>query len=129
MQRMRDEYGLDLERIGAIEKVLGTGDAGKSQGLTSVGRWVLNDLALPLRVSKLRNVLSGSTDLTGSQLREAIRNARNLALLRRRMAFLKTAQALLHHWHIVHRPFAAVMLIIMMIHVGVTIFFGYTWIF
>jgi hypothetical protein len=36
---------------------------------------------------------------------------------------------LLHHWHVFHKPFAYVMLFIMVLHVGVTVAFGYTWIF
>ncbi len=50
-------------------------------------------------------------------------------ILRRRIKLLKAMQKLLHHWHIFHLPFAIVMFIIMIIHVIVTITFGYRWIF
>jgi hypothetical protein len=33
------------------------------------------------------------------------------------------------YWHVAHLPFAIVMLTIMVIHVVVTIVFGYKWIF
>ncbi len=42
---------------------------------------------------------------------------------------LDTMQNLFKYWHVAHFPFALVMLIIMIIHVGVTIVFGYRWIF
>ena len=42
---------------------------------------------------------------------------------------LDTMQNLFKYWHVVHSPFALVMLIIMVIHVAVTILFGYRWIF
>jgi hypothetical protein len=42
---------------------------------------------------------------------------------------LDTMQNLFKYWHVVHSPFALVMLIIMAIHVAVTIVFGYRWIF
>jgi hypothetical protein len=49
--------------------------------------------------------------------------------LNRRIERLDTMQNLFKYWHVVHLPFALVMLIIMIIHVSVTIVFGYRWIF
>jgi hypothetical protein len=49
--------------------------------------------------------------------------------LNRRIERLDTMQNLLKYWHVAHLPFAFVMFIIMIIHVGVTIVFGYKWIF
>ena len=49
--------------------------------------------------------------------------------LNRRIDRLETMQKLFQYWHVAHLPFALVMLIIMVIHVGVSIVFGYTWIF
>ncbi|MDQ1296707.1 MAG: hypothetical protein QG611_686 [Bacteroidota bacterium] len=46
-----------------------------------------------------------------------------------RIERLDTMQNLFKYWHVVHLPFAIIMLIIMVIHVGVTILFGYRWIF
>jgi len=42
---------------------------------------------------------------------------------------LDTMQNLFKYWHVVHSPFALIMLVIMLIHVAVTIVFGYRWIF
>ena len=49
--------------------------------------------------------------------------------LDRRMERLEKMQKLFEYWHVIHMPFALVMLIIMMIHVAVTLIFGYRWIF
>jgi hypothetical protein len=49
--------------------------------------------------------------------------------LNRKIERLATMQNLFKYWHVVHSPFALVMLIIMVIHIGVTIAFGYRWIF
>ena len=46
----------------------------------------------------------------------------------RKIERLATMQNLFKYWHVVHSPFALVMLIIMVVHVGVTIAFGYRWI-
>lgn len=50
-------------------------------------------------------------------------------ILNRKIERLGTMQNLFKFWHVAHFPFALVMLIIMIIHVAVTILFGYRWIF
>lgn len=49
--------------------------------------------------------------------------------IQRKMERLMLMQKLFRYWHIAHLPFALIMLIIMVIHVGVTLAFGYKWIF
>jgi hypothetical protein len=49
--------------------------------------------------------------------------------LNRKIERLVVMQKLFIYWHVAHLPFALVMLIIMVIHVAVTIVFGYKWIF
>lgn len=49
--------------------------------------------------------------------------------LNRRIDRLQLMQNLFKYWHVAHLPFALVMLVIMMVHVGISIVFGYTWIF
>ena len=47
----------------------------------------------------------------------------------RRVETLHTMQKYFRYWHVAHLPFAIIMLVIMIIHVAVTIAFGYTWVF
>lgn len=54
---------------------------------------------------------------------------RNDISLNRRIERLVTTQKLFKYWHVAHLPFALVMLVIMILHVGVTLVFGYRWIF
>jgi hypothetical protein len=46
-----------------------------------------------------------------------------------KIARLQTMQKLLKYWHVVHLPFALIMLVIVIIHVIVTVSLGYKWIF
>ncbi len=55
--------------------------------------------------------------------------AKNEISLNRRIDRLQTMQKLFKYWHVAHLPFALIMLIIMVVHVAVSIIFGYTWIF
>lgn len=42
---------------------------------------------------------------------------------------LETMQKLFKYWHVAHLPFAIIMLVIVVVHVAITLAFGYTWIF
>ena len=50
-------------------------------------------------------------------------------IVSRRIGLLKTMQKLFKYWHVVHLPFAILMFVIMLIHIAVTVAFGYRWIF
>ena len=49
--------------------------------------------------------------------------------LSRKIGRLVTMLKYFRYWHIAHLPFALIMLIIVVIHVAVTVAFGYKWIF
>ncbi len=61
--------------------------------------------------------------------RELARLARRRATLERRVRRLESVRRLFHWWHVVHKPFAVLMLLIMVVHVAVAVSLGYTWVF
>ena len=67
--------------------------------------------------------------LTRKESKKIIKLVKNEISLNRRIDRLLTMQKLFGYWHVAHLPFAIIMLIIMIIHVAVTITFGYRWIF
>lgn len=58
-----------------------------------------------------------------------VRLVKNEKALSQRIARLEKMQQLFQYWHVAHMPFALIMLIIVVIHMGVTLALGYTWIF
>ena len=50
-------------------------------------------------------------------------------ILTRRIGSLDLFHKLFHYWHVIHKPFAYIMIIILFLHVGLTLFMGFTWIF
>ena len=50
-------------------------------------------------------------------------------VLTRRIAFLEQVKQIFHYWHVVHLPFSVIMFVILVVHVAVTVAFGYTWVF
>ncbi len=69
------------------------------------------------------------TGLSRAENDKLLNLVKNDITLNRRIERLDTMQSLFRYWHVAHLPFALVMLIIMVIHVAVTILFGYRWIF
>jgi len=64
-------------------------------------------------------------ELSEDEVREMIKDG-SVEKIMKRLALMKE---MFKYWHVAHLPFALVMLIIMVIHVIVTIVFGYRWIF
>ena len=74
-------------------------------------------------------MLAKQNSLKRSQYREIISLVKNEISLGHRIARLNQMQKLFKYWHVAHLPFALIMLIVVIIHVIVTITFGYRWIF
>ncbi len=68
-------------------------------------------------------------NISGKDYRQVKRLIRNQKRISRRIKRLDMMQNLFRYWHVAHLPFALIMLVIMVIHVGVSLFFGYKWIF
>lgn len=80
---------------------------------------------------KLREVRRDLTDsrISRPDIKKVLGLVRNEMSLNNRIDRLLTMQKLFKYWHVAHLPFALIMLIIMVIHVIVTLLFGYRWIF
>lgn len=60
-------------------------------------------------------------------LREVTRSALQKAMLERRLVLWNRLQQLFHYWHVIHKPFAVVMYLFMIVHVAVALLTGYGW--
>jgi hypothetical protein len=84
------------------------------------------DIKRVMRLFKRRIKLLG---INKDERKELLKAAKSELTMARRIAFLRTSQKLFQLWHVFHLPFAIAMFVIMIIHVAVTIVFGYKWIF
>jgi len=67
--------------------------------------------------------------VSGKSFKEVMGLIRSEISLSRKIDRLITMQNLFKYWHVAHLPFALLMLIIMLVHIGVALTFGYRWIF
>jgi len=79
-------------------------------------------------LSNLRKVLNRN-DLPKKHRKSIIKMVKHEISLASKIARLETMQRLFKYWHVVHMPFAIIMLIVVILHVAVTLTFGYKWIF
>ena len=82
-------------------------------------KWLLRDLTAQARYGNLRSRLVREAGVDRGTAKALAALAKKRALLDRRIAFLGTARQLLHHWHVFHKPFAIIMLVIMVVHIVV----------
>ena len=79
-------------------------------------------------ISDVKEILKHN-NINGKGYNEVIRLIKDEISLNRKIDRLISMQNLFKYWHVAHLPFALLMLIIMLIHVGVAITFGAHWIF
>ncbi|HPF36577.1 MAG TPA: hypothetical protein PLH84_14215 [Candidatus Krumholzibacteria bacterium] len=84
---------------------------------------------LPWLNATTARALQGFRDAKGQALAPEDRDlARRWVLLTRRVHLFHTIRDLFHWWHVLHKPFAVIMILIMIVHVGVAVALGYTWV-
>jgi len=126
--RVREVLSEDSSTYAEFERI-SSADHYKSFRLsTSIGFfiWEQFNVRRVMKSFKKRLKLLG---MTKSEREELMKAAKSEIVIARRIALLRTSQKLFHMWHIFHLPFAIAMFAIMIIHVAVTIIFGYKWIF
>jgi len=119
---MREKFQLDTGNQEIIEKLTRNSSGGNKSGFISS---YFEDVK---SIRKISNILN-KTNLNKVQRKEIIQLVKNELSLNHRIERLQTMQNLFKYWHVAHLPFALVMLVIMIIHVGVTLVFGFKWIF
>lgn len=121
-RRLQEELGeallkeLDSLAAGSIEP----GTRPGTPLLPLLLRMPLDGVRLRWRLRSFRRRHRESAELT--------RVIRQKALLQRRLLLWSRLQELFHHWHVLHKPFAIVMYIFMIVHVAVVILTGYGWV-
>ena len=116
--QIQQEIGEEL-----MQQIIHTGEERKTE--KSYVQQVLADWRSK---SQLRGRLK-SAQIQGKKLRVIMKLVGQEMTIQRRIIGLQYMQKLFKYWHVIHLPFAIIMLVIMLIHVAVTLIFGYRWIF
>lgn len=126
IHEMKEQITLQIQQeIGAdlMQQIIQTGEEKRTE--KSYIQQVLADWRLK---SQLRGQLK-LAQIQGKKLGMIMKLISHEMTMNRRIIGLQYMQRLFKYWHVIHLPFAIIMLVIMLIHVAVTLFFGYRWIF
>lgn len=128
---LENEYGIPAESVRASGLFSATDTPAGRSKLRAITSTIGQDFAMRRRARRLRRNLRrlGGKKLPSGLINEVVELARESSLLQRRIVFLDSMNDMFHYWHVFHKPFAYIMLGIMVLHVGVTVAFGYRWIF
>ncbi|MGE5804625.1 MAG: hypothetical protein ACM34M_02460 [Ignavibacteria bacterium] len=126
--RLKADYSVNGEIIPKIEKI---NFIDKYKNLTLSRSFVSQFKDYFLINSLLKEIKNDlkPLNLNSKREKEILRLAKSKLIISQRIGMLRTMQKLFKYWHIIHLPFAIVMFIIMIIHIGIAAAFGYTWIF
>jgi hypothetical protein len=122
-------YRIDETYLAKIENmIIGRIDAAKGS-LRVLMTLALSDLFLPLRMRRARKRIRRLTGVSKKNTRILVTHIKKKAILHRQIALWQHINNLFHYWHVIHKPFAVVMYLIMIIHVIITVLLGYKWLF
>jgi len=111
--------------ISQLDKVYSKGNRGTFR---SICRLMILNLVQPITRRRFRKKVRRIVPITGTQYNELFNAACRQSVLRLQVLILSDVQRMFHHWHVIHKPFAIIMYIIMAVHIGVAIWTGYGWI-
>ncbi len=92
------------------------------------GLWARPAYARKFRLELKRN-LKEEAGLEPSDLKSILQASKAQIAMRHKIERLELMQRLFRYWHVAHRPFALIMLFIVIVHVVITVAMGYYWIF
>jgi hypothetical protein len=87
--------------------------------------WLIgDDLARPFRFARLERRLRKEGGLPKQEIRAVLGLVRGQVTAARRLAFLGLFKRLFLYWHVTHLVFFIAMMVMLVMHVGATVFFG-----
>ncbi len=129
-KQLGEKYKLTASVQQRIQKISEMQAIDSVNGLSALFKIMANDLKRPFLLNKLkREIRAQNLRIPPEIFAQVMHIVKQKSLLLRKKACLDTANQVFHYWHVIHKPFAYVMIIIMFVHVMVAVTFGYRWIF
>lgn len=128
IQQLKDSYGLNEDQLALIEGYSKSNKI-KKKGLLGLFSFLYLDFLGFIRYHTFIKQLMNEIKVPPAEQSNVKQLVKQDIQLSRQIAFWDAAHTLFHYWHVIHKPFAYTMVVIMFIHIGVAVYFGYTWIF
>ncbi len=118
--QLRVRFRLDESQLASLDALVEV--PGRTGLIGGFARLVTDDLRLR---SGLRQFARSCRAVPRPVVREFERVVREKAQVRRRILLWDRVHELFHYWHVLHKPFALVMYVFMIVHVAVALATGY----
>ena len=122
-EQLRARFRLDEAQLGRLDALMAVPE--RTGLLGGFVRLVTDDLRLR---SALRGFARGCRSVPPAVVRDFERVVRQKAHVHRRILLWDRVHELFHYWHVLHKPFALVMYLFMIVHVAVALVTGYGWV-
>ncbi len=122
---LQTKFGLSSDQVDEMMDTL-NGGGDKSNGLFWL-HMITGDLKRQWRMFRARKTLPARYNISPQYAAALIEAAGRKSTMKRRIARLERVHKLFHYWHVIHRPFALIMYIIMIIHIVIALLFGISW--
>jgi hypothetical protein len=114
------DHGVDQKAVDRLERLA----VGRLENLSAMPAL----LVMPfLNLILARQLQSWMVGFHGRRDPEVLKLTRKWVLLTRRLLLFHQVRDLFHYWHVFHKPFAVIMILVMIVHVAVALALGYTW--
>lgn len=129
LTEINTKYKLDSDHLNNIEKEL-AGTENEDHGVIKLLFIVIiQDIRTKIKAYTVRKKLIKQLELPKQQIVELLKLIVKKVQMDRRMHLWNGIHQLFHYWHIFHKPFAVIMYLIMIVHIAVSIWLGYRWIY
>ena len=128
IRRLEFEFGLkadDIQRLIAFS----TPEEIERWGILNLFRIFWGDISRWFSARRLARYFQRKYDLPPKEVRYLARAISRQRMIVQRLVFYDMVHKIFHWWHVIHKPFAYTVLVILVLHVAITVSFGYTWIF
>jgi hypothetical protein len=127
IKQVKNDFGISDN---SIDKILQLSGAEKIErrGLLGIFTILFMDLTNWIKWWNIKNEIKKSSSIPRREMRWFKHSLSQIVKMDRQIAFWKAAHNLFHYWHVIHKPFAYTMILIMFIHIIVAVYFGFTWI-
>jgi hypothetical protein len=123
-RQLIDQLGLSESEVGELDGIAARGTAGGRSLAMVLLRHPAEAFALKRRVGRFVRRHPRLRGRFGKRFAEVVKRK---ARLHRRIVMWNRLHELFHYWHVVHKPFAIVMYLFMVVHVVVAWLTGYGW--
>jgi hypothetical protein len=127
-RHLREDLQVPEEALRELDEIAQAGASPQAPLLLLLFRLPWSSALLRWRLGAFRRRLRNDLRNTPRPvLREVTRAVRQKAVLERRLVLWSRLQQLFHYWHVLHKPFAIVMYLFMIVHIAVALLTGYGW--